>query len=190
VKESRDAERSDEQIDHAWRVVDDSMMWKMPPVKWEWRFLGNNNSIVMLIADDVSFASGEIFDHMVFHVVLGPGHPENSPRRQIRQMPEIHVGLVEDDDFPRKKARAEFARPRVVVLPGGADHEADGKEAVQIESQVHLGRGFPPPVFRPVHAVGEELEHRGIHGVDAHLESAQHPSASSSRDGRAVSTRR
>ena len=135
-----------------------------------------------LIAYDVSFASGEIFDHMVFHVVLGPGHPENSPRRQIRQMPEIHVGLVEDDDFPRKKARAEFARPRVVVLPGGTDHEAGGKEAVQIESQVHLGRGFPPPVFRPVHAVGEELEHRGIHGMNAHFESAQHPSVSASRD--------
>lgn len=94
-----------------------------------------------LILDDVPVNLGVVFDHPEHHVVLGPGDPPDAPVIQIEEMIEIHVGLVEHDDFACGDVRADLAGALAVVLPGGIDNGERGQETVQIEPQVQLGSG-------------------------------------------------
>ena len=53
-----------------------------------------------LILDDLRIALGEIFDHSVFHIILGPRDPRDFPLIQVCQMGKVHIRLVKHHNFP------------------------------------------------------------------------------------------
>jgi len=139
-----------------------------------------------LIPEDVGVALGEIPNRAPFQVFLGSGDPPHAAQGEVKQVEEIHIGLVKHHDFPSQNARANLPRPRAVVLGGSVDHGERWQEAVQVETQVHFGGSLAAAVFGPVHAACHQLDDRRIHGVDAHLEAPQQPLALLARgEGRA-----
>src|SRR5690606_9480686 len=103
-------------------------------------------------------------------VVLGARDPEDVARRQVGEVLEVNVRFVEDDDFPWFDARAQLARPEVVVLAGGVDDGKARQEALEVEADVALGGGFAAPVPGPVHAPGDQLDGCGIDDVNGAFE--------------------
>ena len=126
-----------------------------------------------LVSDDFPLVFGQVAPHSEAHVVLGPGDPPDLPRVQISQVIEIHVRLVEYDDFPSFNAGSDFTSPLVVVFARGIYDGKGGQKAVQIQTQVHFGCRFAPAMLGPVNAVENEFHHCGIDRVDAHSEPAE-----------------
>ena len=100
------------------------------------------------------------------HVLLGAGHPEDAALQEIEEMGEVHIRLVEDDNLSGADGGAEFAGAFGVVFPRGVDDGEAGKEAVEIEPQMALGRRLAPAVFGPVHAGGDQLDGGRIDHMD------------------------
>jgi hypothetical protein len=125
-----------------------------------------------LVSEDVTVRSRLEFAHDAeLQVVLGARDPEDVARRQVGQVLEVDVSLVEDDDFAWFHARAQLTRPEVVVLAGGVEDGEARQEALQVEADVALGGGFAAPVLGPVHASGDPLNGRGVDDVNGALES-------------------
>jgi hypothetical protein len=83
-----------------------------------------------LILDDVSVSLAVVIDHPEHHVVLGPRDPPDAAMIQIEKVLEVHVGLVENDDFARSDIRADLPGALVVVLLGGIDDGETWQETV------------------------------------------------------------
>ena len=115
-------------------------------------------------------------------VVLGSGDEEDAPRCERPQVGKIHVCLVKNHDFSLGKPGAKLLRPDAVVLPGGIDDGEPRQEAPQVHSQVTFGRGFSPPMLRPVHARSHQLDRGRVHHVNRPLELARKPFAGLAAD--------
>ena len=84
-------------------------------------------------------------------------------------MGEVHVSLVEDDDFTRMDIGAKLAGADTVMLGGGAHDGAAGQEALEIEPDMTLGGGFAPAMFGPIQRAGHERDGGGVHDMNEAL---------------------
>ncbi len=126
-----------------------------------------------LILDNAVVPLAEVFHHMAFHVILGPGDPPDAPGEQIEQVVEVHVCLVENHDFSGSDTRTDLSGALVVVVGGGV-HDGKGRqEAVQVEAQMHFGGRLATPVFGPVHTICHQLDDRRIHRMNPDFEAPQ-----------------
>jgi len=105
-------------------------------------------------------------NYLADHIILGACDPEDSALKKIKEMGEVQIRLVEDDNFTGTNASTEFTGALDVVLSGGVDNGEAGQKAVEVESQMTLGCRFAPPVLGPVHAGGDQLNGRGINHMD------------------------
>ena len=112
----------------------------------------------------------KFFDDAVLQVVLGAGDPEDAALRQIRQMVEIHISLVEDDDFTRLNTGAKLTRPDTVMFGGSVHDGAAGQEGLEIEADMAFGGGLAAAMFGPVQRTGHQLDGGRIHDVNEPLE--------------------
>jgi len=84
-------------------------------------------------------------------VILGAGYPEYAALRQVRQMGEIHIRLVEDDDFTRLNMGAKLARPDAVMARRRCSTMAPaGQEGLEIEPDMAFGGSLAAAMFGPV----------------------------------------
>jgi len=112
-------------------------------------------------------------DPPILKVILRPGHPPDPAPCQVEEMPEIDVRLVKYGDFAAIQRGADLPRPTVVVILGRIDDGASRQKRLQIQPQVALGRRLAPTVFRPVHAVGHQLNRGRVHRVNHFAKAAQ-----------------
>ena len=99
-------------------------------------------------------------NHFGLQIVLGARDPENLPHRQIGQMAEVDVSLVEYDDFPGLDSGAHCAGALGIGVPGGVHDGKARQEALQIQAQVTFGRRLAPPMSGPIQA-GRDQRNRG-----------------------------
>ena len=131
-----------------------------------------------LIAQDPRIVGGvQGFDYATCQVVLRAADPEDAFTIHVRKVVEVHIGLVKHHDFAGLKPGTQVSRLGIVVEFGRIDDDALRKKALKIQPDVALGRRFPPPVFRPVHALGHQLDGGRVHGVYRRAEAAQIPPA-------------
>ena len=77
-----------------------------------WRLQSND-----IVAEDLSLGFFQQFPgDVVVHILLRPGHPEDSSIPKIPEMSEIHVGLVENNDFTGLQPGTEFPRSAVIMV--------------------------------------------------------------------------
>jgi hypothetical protein len=110
------------------------------------RRVGQNNQV---IAEDTALGAVlEFADDAALEVVLGARDPKDLPCGQVGQMGEVHIGLVEDDDFPRVEQVSSERRKSEI---NGKKRDARANE-------------FPPlPVFRPLSFRFSDLTFRSPH---------------------------
>ena len=111
-------------------------------------------------------------------VVFCAGDPENATLKQIKEMGEVQISLVEDDNLTGTNASTEFTGAFDVVLSGCINNGEAGQKAVEVEPQMALCRRFASPVLGPVHAGGDQLNGRGINHMDNTPETPGDPLAS------------
>ena len=85
-------------------------------------------------------------------------------------MGEVHIGLVEDDDFTRLDIGAQLAGPLGFMLGGGVHDGAAGQEGLQIEAEMALGGGLAAALIGPVDGAVHQLDGGGIHDMDEAFE--------------------
>ena len=85
-------------------------------------------------------------------------------------MGEAYAGLVEDYDFPLVQSGAQFRGAHTVMLASGVHDGEAGQETQQVQPQMTLRGGFAPTVLRPRHAIGHQLDRRGVNDVDGAAE--------------------
>ncbi len=110
-----------------------------------------------------------VSDPLIGQVLLGPGHPKDAAPVQVPQMSKVHITLVKQGDFTAFQIGAQFARPQVVMLGGGVHDDEPGQQALQVQAKMCFGGGFAPAMFRPVHAVGDQLHRRAVDDMNRHL---------------------
>ena len=112
----------------------------------------------------------ELADDAALEVVFRAGNPKDLAGRQVGQMGEVHIRLVEDDDFSRVDIGAQLAGPLGFMLGGGIHDGAAGQEGLQVEAQMALGGGLAAAMFGPVEGAGHQLDGGGVHDVDEAFE--------------------
>jgi hypothetical protein len=108
-------------------------------------------------------------DDAKLQVVFGTGDPKDFALGQVGQVREVHISLVEDDDFTRMDIGAKFAGADTVMLGGRADEGAGGQETLEIKPDMTLGGGFAPPMFGPVQRTGHERNGGRVHDMNEAL---------------------
>jgi hypothetical protein len=103
-------------------------------------------------------------------VVLGAGDPEDAPHRKVGEVGEVHIRLVEDDDFTRLNTGAKLPCPDRVMLGGGGHDGATGQEGLEIEPDMAFGGGLAAAMFGPVQRACHQLDGGQVHDVDEPLE--------------------
>ena len=112
-------------------------------------------------------------DDAILQVVLGPADPPEAAPRKFKKVIEVQVGLVEHHDFALLQRGAKPPCLPAVVELGRVDDGALGQEGLQVQPQMALRRRLPPPVLRPVHAVGHQLDRGRVQGVNHLVEPPQ-----------------
>src|SRR3990172_1680928 len=127
-----------------------------------------------VVAQDVSsrFAK-QALSTAASHVVLGACNPKHPPLRELEQMLEIHVGLVEEDDFAPAHTGAQFSRTFTIALTRRIDDGEPRQERLQIQSQVHFRCRLPASMTGPVDTVRNQLDRGGVDNIDHTLEPAR-----------------
>lgn len=128
----------------------------------------------LILDHPASLPERQVAQGAAAEVVLGPRHPLHSACIEIMQMHEVHVGLVEDDDFALLKSGADLASAPTVMLTGGVDNGKGGQKAVEAQAQMQLCRRLASAMLGPVHAVGLQFHDRRINRVDAYFETVKH----------------
>jgi len=105
-------------------------------------------------------------NHLANHIILGACDPEDPTLEKIEEMGEVQIRLVKNNNLTGTNTSTEFTGAFGVVLSGGVDNGEAGQKAMEVESQMALGRRFAPPVLGPVHAGGDQLNGGGINHVD------------------------
>lgn len=146
------------------------------------RRVGQNNQV---IAEDIAWhAILELEDDAALKVVFGACDPKDLACRQVGQMVEVHIRLVEDDDFARVDIGAKLARPLGFMLGGGIHDGAAGQEGLQVEAEMALGGGLAPTMFGPVQGTGHQLDGGGVHDMNEALEAEGKLGAAVAAEGR------
>ncbi len=125
----------------------------------------------LVVAKDITLGFSQSFAaDVVAKIVLGPGDPENAPVGEVEKVGKIHVGLVEDRDFPGFKSGAQGQGAGIVMKRGFLDNGEGRKETLQVQSEVQLGGGLASAMLGPVHAVGHQGDGRRVDRVDGAFE--------------------
>ena len=143
--------------------------------------LGANQSNLVVTKDVSSRFTQTFAANMVAEVVLGPGDPEDAPLVQMQKVGKMHVCLVEDGDLSGLQSGAQGHRPCAVVMGSLLNDGKSRKVALQVQTQMHLGGRLASAMPGPVHAVGDQGDSRGIHGMDRPLKSVRQSPVASSR---------
>ena len=123
-----------------------------------------------VVAQNVSESSVLNFaDDAKSQVVLGAGDKEDFALSQVRQVGEIHVSLVEDDDFARVDIGAKLAGADAVRLGSRANDDTAGQEGLEVEPDMTLGGRFAPAMFGPVQRAGHQSDGGGVHDMNEAL---------------------
>ena len=104
--------------------------------------------------------------HGIRRALLHPGHPEDPPFAEVREVRVVRLAPVKDHVFPLFQARSKFPGAAGIRLPGGVDDDISWEEGLEVQADMGLGGGLATAVAGPVHAVGAELDDGGIHDVD------------------------
>ena len=145
-------------------------------------WVGQNDQVV---AEDLALSAIlELADDAALEVVLGAGDPKDLAGRQIGQMVEVHIRLVEDDDFTRVDTGAKLAGPLGFMLGSGVHDGAAGQEGLQVEAQMALGGGLAPTMFGPVQGTGHQLDGGGVHDMNKPFETKGEFRATVAAEGR------
>jgi hypothetical protein len=118
---------------------------------------------------------------MVAEVVLGSGDPEDAALVQAKEADKVHVCLVEDGDLSGLKPGTQGQCPGTVMMGSFLDNGKSRKKTLQVQPQMHLGGSLAPTVPGPVHAVGNQSDRGGIHGMDRSLKAVRQSPVSSGR---------
>jgi hypothetical protein len=113
-------------------------------------------------------------ENFIGHVLLGTSHPEDAPLEQVEEVGKVQIRLVENDNLPGADGGTEFARAFGIVLLRRVDDGKARKKAVEIQSQMTLGRSLAPAVLGPVQAGGDELDGRRVHHVNGAAKAPGH----------------
>ena len=109
------------------------------------------------------------------HVLFGPGDKEYAPQGQVKEMGQIDVSLVKQYDFTVLEGGAHFAGSFGVIVPGRVDDGETGQKTLQIQAHVTFGGRLSPPMFGPIHAVGDQSDSGRIDDVDNAFETPGKP---------------
>ncbi len=136
----------------------------------------------LVVTQDVSLGLFQtLANHPVVQVVFGAGDPEDGPACQTEKVGKVHVGFVKDGDLTGLQPGTQRQGPCVVVMGSLLDNGESGKEALEVEPQVHLRGRLATAVPGPVHAVGHQSNGGGIHGVNGSLESVRQATVTTCR---------
>src|ERR1700678_3340428 len=113
--------------------------------------------------------------HPACQVVLGPGDKEDSSLHERPEVTEVDIGLVKNNDFSLEEAGTQLPGPRVVVLPGRVHDRKARQEALEVQPEMAFRSRLAPPVLRPAHAGGHQLDRRRVHRVDSTAEPPGNP---------------
>ena len=83
---------------------------------------------------------------------------------------ELHLNLVEYDDFTVINASTQFPRPFGVGFPRGSHDRKARHKTLQVQAQMALGRRPAPPGLGPSHAGGDQRNRRRVHHRDRAFE--------------------
>jgi hypothetical protein len=112
----------------------------------------------------------KFLDDPALQVVLGAGDPEDAAHGKVGEMLEVHIGLVEDDDFTLLNIGAKLSGPDGVMLGGGVHDGAAGQEGLEIEADMAFGGGLAAAMFGPVQGTRHQLDGGRVHDMDEPLE--------------------
>jgi hypothetical protein len=85
----------------------------------------------------------------------------------------VVVPPVHQHDFPRLQVFPQILGLGGVILAPFADDKERCRETAKIQPQVDFGRRLPGTVFRPVDAIGAQLDDGGVDRMDLALEPVQ-----------------
>ena len=117
------------------------------------------------------------FNHSIWEVVLGASDPPDASWLQWVEMGKVHVSLVKEHDFAGAPARADFAGPLGVVVPGRVDEAKEGPVTVEVQPPMALGGGLASPGLGPIPAGGDQLKGGRVHHADRRLAARGQPFA-------------
>ena len=139
------------------------------------RRIGQDDQVV---PQNVSLGSVlKLADDPALQIVLGAGDPKDATLRQVGEVGEVEVSLVEDNDFTRLNIGAKLAGPPVVVLAGGGHDGAARQKGLEIQTDMAFGGSLAPTVLGPVQRAGHQLDGGGVHDMDEALEAEGEPGA-------------
>ena len=81
-------------------------------------------------------------------------------------MVEVHICLVEDNDFTPLNTGAKLSGPDAVMLGGGIHDGAAWQEGLEIEPDMAFGGGLAAAMFGPVQGTGHQLNGGRVHDMD------------------------
>ena len=151
-------------------------------VNFSHRRVGQGNQV---IAEDLALGAVlELADDAALKVVFGACDPKDLASGQVGQMGEVHIRLVENDDFTRMDIGTKLTGPLGFMLGGGVHDGAPWQEGLQVEAQMALGGGLAPTMFGPVQGTGHQLDGGGIHDMDEAFEAESEFRATVAAKGR------
>jgi len=84
-----------------------------------------------VVAQDATARSTQaLFNHAKFEVFLTTGDPTDRAHPQLKEVREVDIGTVEDNDLPGADACADFAGPGVIIVASGIDDGEARQQAV------------------------------------------------------------
>ena len=128
-----------------------------------------------LVGEDLRIAALAAFDYLETMTRLGAGDPENPAHEEIKEVVEIYVGFVKENDLASLHRGADLSRPLGVVVTGRVDENKAGQKTLKVEPQMTLGGRFAPTVLGPVHAGSHQFNGRRIDDVDRLAKAMSHP---------------
>ena len=134
----------------------------------------------LLIGKDLRVGRGPTLHDGEEMRAFGARDPEDAPQEELKEVIEIHVGFIKDNDLTGLNTRAEFPCSLGIVVTGSVDENEAWQETLEIQPHVALGRGLASAMLGPVHAEGHQFDGGGIHQMDRLAEAMGDAPASAS----------
>ena len=134
----------------------------------------------LLIGKDLRVGRGPALHDGEEMRAFGARDPEDAPQEELKEVIEIHVGFIKDNDLTGLNTRAEFPCSLGIVVTGCVDENEAWQETLEIQPHMALGCGLASAMLGPVHAEGHQFDGGGIHQMDRLAEAMGDAPASAS----------
>ncbi|MEI8288014.1 MAG: hypothetical protein WCH99_00965 [Verrucomicrobiota bacterium] len=81
-----------------------------------------------------------VHERLRINLVLGAGDPKHQTHGVIGLMADVHISLVQCDDFTGLDPGTQFPSALGIIVPGSVHKGKTGQETLQIQPQMTLGR--------------------------------------------------